>query len=69
MLLYIQEELVNIWKKNILKDLESKSLECVIVGEFLVDLKKEFSSGDNEIIKIAKLKKIKQKSRIIEEFV
>jgi len=61
--------LVNIWKENILKDLESKSLECVIVGKFLMDLKKKFSSRDNKTINVAELKKVKQESRTIKEFV
>ena len=40
-----------------------------MVEEFLVDLKKEFREENNEIIKITELKRIEQKSRIIEEFV
>ena len=52
-----------------MKDLESKSLECVIVGKFLMDLKKKFSSRDNKTIKVAELKKVKQESRTIKEFV
>ena len=35
----------------------------------MVNLKKKFSREDNEIMKIAKLKKIEQESRIIEKFV
>ena len=41
-----------------MEDLESRSLSYVIVEEFLVDLKKEFSGEDNETIKITKLKKV-----------
>ncbi len=33
------------------------------LGDFLTELKKEFSSGDNETIKVAKLKKVEQESR------
>ena len=40
-----------------------------MVGEFSVDLKKEFGGGDNKTIKVAELKKIKQKNRKIEGFV
>ena len=65
----MQRELANIWKENVIKDLESGELEYVAVGEFLTDLKKEFEEGDNETMKIAKLKKFKQESRTIEEFV
>ena len=39
------------------------------VGYFLTKIKKEFSSGDDKMIKIAKFKKIKQRSRTIKKFV
>jgi len=57
-LLYVQGISVDIWKENIMEDLEIRSLSYVIVGEFLVDLKKEFSREDNETIKIIELKKV-----------
>ena len=38
---YMQRELADVWKENILDDLESENLEYKIVEEFLVDLKKE----------------------------
>jgi len=41
-----------------MKNLESESLSYTIVGEFLLDLKKEFGDGDNKTAKIAELKKI-----------
>jgi len=46
-----------------MEDLGGESLEYETVGEFLVDLKKEFGRGDNEMMKIAELKKIKQGNR------
>jgi len=52
-----------------LEDLEAGELDYIIVGEFLVDLKKEFGEGDDKTIKVAKLKKVEQRNRIIEEFV
>jgi len=33
------------------------------VGEFLSDLKKEFSRGDDETIKVTELKKISKEAR------
>ena len=45
-------------KENIMEDLESRSLSYIIVEEFLVDLKEEFGRGDNEVIKVAELKKV-----------
>lgn len=52
-----------------MEDLENRSLEYVMIGEFLIDLKKEFSSENNELVKIAELKKMNQGSRTMEEFV
>ena len=42
-----------------MEDLEAEILEYAIVEESLADLKKEFGGGDDEIIKVAKLKKVK----------
>jgi len=55
--LYVQRELADIWKENILEDLEAEELEVPMVRDFLTKLKKEFSSGNNEIMKVAKLRK------------
>ena len=41
-LLYVQEGSVDIWKENTLEDLEKRLLEYEMVGEFLVDIRKEF---------------------------
>ena len=66
---YVQEELVDIWKENMIENLESESLSYAMVGEFLSDLKEEFRREDNETMKVVKLKKIKQGNKIIEKFV
>ena len=39
------------------------------MGEFLVDIKKEFRGGDKELIKVAELQRLKQGNKTIEEFV
>ena len=52
-----------------LEDLEGELLEYKTIGEFLADIKKEFGKGDKEMVKVAKLKRIKQKEKIIEELV
>jgi len=49
--------------------LENRSLKFALIGEFLIDLKKEFSNGNDELVKIAELKKMNQGSRTMEEFV
>ena len=46
------------WKKNIIENLESGNLSYSTVGKFLSDLK-EFGEGNNEIIEVEELEKIK----------
>ena len=58
MLLYVQEGLADIWKKNMLEDLEARVLEYEMTEEFLADIKKEFAGGDKEIVKVAKLRRL-----------
>ena len=61
--------MANIWKKNILEDLEESVLECKIVGEFLANIRKEFDKGDEKSVKTVELRRLEQESKIIEEFV
>ena len=44
-------------------------LEYEIVGEFLVDIRKEFGRGDEESVKVAELKRLEQEGKMMEEFV
>jgi len=44
-------------------------LEYETVEEFLADIRKEFGGGDKESVKIAELKRLEQRSKIIEKFV
>ena len=55
---YIQRELANIWKENILEELEVRELEFESVGEFLAEIRKEFRGEDEKSIKVAELKRI-----------
>ena len=52
-----------------MEELEMGELEFVTVGEFLVEIKKEFRRGEEESVKAAELRRIKQERRTIEEFV
>jgi len=49
--------------------LKSRSLSYATVEKFLANLKEKFEEGDDKIMKVAELKKVEQKSRIIKEFV
>ena len=55
---YVQGELADIWKENILEDLEMKETEFGSVGEFLLELRKEFREGDKELVKVAELRRV-----------
>ena len=46
------------WKENVLKELEAGKLEFETVGEFLVEIKKEFRGGKEELVKVAELRKL-----------
>jgi len=59
----------DIWKENVLEDLEVGKVEYELAGEFLTQIKKEFGGGDEELMKVIELKRIKQGSRTMKEFV
>ena len=48
---------------------ESWKVEFESARNFLVELKKEFEERDNQLAKIAKLKRIEQRSKTIKKFV
>jgi len=64
-LLFIQGESADIWKENVLEDLEEGVLEYESVGEFLAAIKKEFRGGKEESVKVVELKRLEQERRII----
>jgi len=68
-LLYVWRGLANVWKKNLLEDLELRELEFGLAKEFLLELKKEFNRGDEESVKVVELKRVEQEKRMMEEFV
>ena len=52
-----------------LEDLEEGLLEYKTVGEFLIDIKGEFGKGDEELVKVAELRRLEQENRMMEEFI
>ena len=55
---YIQEGSADIWKENILEDLEAGEVEYELAREFLAGLKREFGGEDEEAVKVAELRKL-----------
>ena len=68
-LLYVQEGSADIWKENMLEDLEAGEIEYESAREFLMGLKKEFGGEDKEAVKVAELRRLEQRERTMEEFV
>ena len=68
-LTYVQGESVDVWKENIMEELESGEVEYESVEEFFTCLKKEFGGGEEESVKAAELRKLEQGGKTMEEFV
>ena len=51
-----------------MEELESGEIEYEITEEFLMNLKKEFGGGEDELVKVVELRKLEQGGRTIEEF-
>ena len=66
---YVQGGAADIWKENVLEELEVGELEFETVEEFLAEVKKEFVGGEEESVKVAELRKLEQGGRTMEEFV
>ena len=52
-----------------MEELESGEIEYETAEEFLMSLRKEFGGGENEVVKVAELRKIEQEEKTMEEFV
>ena len=57
-LLYVQGESADVWKENIMEELEAGEVEYKTAEEFLTSLKKEFGGGEEESVKVAELRKL-----------
>jgi len=65
----MQERSVNVWKENILEDLEVEELKYEIVGNFLAEIKKKFGGRHEKTVKVAELRRLEQEGKIIKKFV
>ena len=69
MLSHVQGRAADVWKKNVLEELEAGELEFEIVEKFLAEIKKKFGGGEEKLVKAVELRKLEQKGRTMEEFV
>ena len=66
---HVQGGSADIWKENVMEELEAGEMEYETVEEFLTSLKKEFGEGEEESVKAAELRKLEQGGKTMEEFV
>jgi len=66
---YVQGGTADIWKENVMEELENGKVEYESAEEFLTSLKKEFGGGEEESVKAAELRKLEQGEKTMEEFV
>ena len=66
---YVQGGSADVWKENVMEELESGEVEYETVEEFFTSLRKEFGGGEEESVKAAELRKMEQGGRTMEEFV
>ena len=66
---YMQGGSADVWKKNVMEELESGEVEYESVEEFLTSVKKEFRGGEEESIKVAELRRMEQGGKMMEEYV
>ena len=65
---YVQGGSADVWKKNVMEELESGEVEYELAEEFLTSLKKEFGEREEKSMKAAELRKLEQGGRMMEEF-
>ena len=68
-LTYVQGGSADVWKENIMEELEAGEVEFELVEEFFTCLKKEFGGGEEKSVKAVELRKLKQGGKTMEKFV
>ena len=66
---HVQGGTADIWKENVIEELEAGKMEYETAEELLTVLKKEFGGGEEEVVKAAELRKLEQGGKTMEEFV
>ena len=66
---YVQGGTADVWKENVIEELEGGEMEYETAEEFLSSLKKEFGGEEEELMKAVELRKLEQGGKMMEEFV
>jgi len=60
---------VDVWKENVIKEMEAGKVEYESAEEFLTTLRKEFSGEEEESVKVAELRKMEQEEKSMEKYI
>jgi len=66
---YMQGGSADMWKENVMEEMEAGEVEYESAEEFLACLKKEFGGGEEEAVKAAELRRVEQGGKMMEEYV
>ena len=66
---YVQGGSVDVWKENVIEEMEVGEVEYESAEEFLACLKKEFRGEEEEVVKVAELRRVEQGGKMMEEYV
>ena len=66
---YVQGGSADVWKVNVMEELEAEEVEYELAEEFLTSLRKEFGEGEEESVKVVELRKMEQGGRMMEKFI
>ena len=58
MLSYVQGGSADVWKENVMEELELGEMEYETAEEFFTNLRKEFGGGEEELVKAAELRRM-----------
>ena len=65
---YVQGGSADVWKENVMEELELGEMEYETAEEFFTNLRKEFSGGEEESVKAVELRRMEQGGKTMEEY-
>ena len=66
---YVQGGSADVWKENVMEELESGEIEYETIEEFFISLRKKFGGGEEDSVKAAELRRMEQEGKTMEEYV
>ena len=60
---------MDVWKENVMEEMEAGEVEYELAEEFLACLKKEFGGGEEEVVKVVELRRVEQGGKTMEEYI